>query len=115
MCKNCGCGASHGHHHDHAHTHSHDHSHDHDHDHSHDHDHGGGTVHRVALERAVLDANDRLAERNRGWFAGRGIVALNLISSPGSGWRRLASRRRFWSAISMANWMPTGWSIMVLM
>ena len=92
MCKNCGCGASHGHHHDHAHTHSHDHSHDHDHDHSHDHDHGGGTVHRVALERAVLDANDRLAERNRGWFAGRGIVVLNLISSPGSGKTALLER-----------------------
>ena len=39
----------------------------------------------IALERQLLAKNDKLAERNRGWFAGRGILALNLMSSPGAG------------------------------
>jgi hydrogenase nickel incorporation protein HypB len=39
----------------------------------------------VALETALLDKNQRIAERNRDGFARRGIVALNLMSSPGSG------------------------------
>ena len=99
MCKTCGCG---GHDHDHVHLHDHDHDHVHDHVHVHDHDHEHGHVHdhdhdhgegrHVALEQAVLDANDRIAERNRGWFAGRGIAALNLISSPGSGKTSLLER-----------------------
>ncbi len=33
----------------------------------------------------MLDKNDRIAERNRGFFAGRGVFALNLMSSPGAG------------------------------
>lgn len=32
-----------------------------------------------------MNKNDRLAERNRGFFLGRGIRALNLMSSPGAG------------------------------
>jgi len=39
----------------------------------------------VALETALLDKNQRLAERNRAWFADHGVLALNLMSSPGSG------------------------------
>ncbi|MDZ4124636.1 MAG: hydrogenase nickel incorporation protein HypB, partial [Hydrogenophaga sp.] len=39
----------------------------------------------VALETALLDKNQRIAERNRGWLSGRGVLALNLMSSPGSG------------------------------
>ena len=39
----------------------------------------------VALERDVLDKNNRLAERNRGYFEAKNIVALNMVSSPGSG------------------------------
>lgn len=35
--------------------------------------------------RAILDHNDRLAERNRGFFRGRGLLVLNVLSSPGSG------------------------------
>jgi hydrogenase nickel incorporation protein HypB len=71
----------------------------HAHGHAHDHDHAQADAHRhshaayrndapaelVALEAALLDKNQRIAERNRGWFAGRGVVALNLMSSPGSG------------------------------
>jgi hydrogenase nickel incorporation protein HypB len=39
----------------------------------------------VSLEQDILAGNNRLAERNRGWLAGRNIVAFNLVSSPGSG------------------------------
>ncbi len=34
---------------------------------------------------AVLSANDRLAERNRGFFQAKKLPALNVLSSPGSG------------------------------
>ena len=78
---------------------SHSHDHDHDHDHSHDHDHHHGHEHhdhaapRVeTLEQKVLAKNDRLAERNRGWFAGRGVLSLNVMSSPGSGKTTLLER-----------------------
>ena len=46
----------------------------------------------VDLERAVLAKNDRLAERNRAWFEGREILALNLVSSPGAGKTSLLER-----------------------
>ena len=39
----------------------------------------------LELERDVLDTNNRLAERNRGFFEAKHIVAFNLVSSPGSG------------------------------
>ncbi|WP_319567107.1 hydrogenase nickel incorporation protein HypB [Cohaesibacter marisflavi] len=74
------------HHHDHTHHHhhhvhnAHGHSHHHDHDHSHEH---SGRI--ISVEQAILMENDRLAQRNRGWFEGRGVLALNLVSSPGAG------------------------------
>jgi len=100
---------SHDHpHHDHGHEHTHDHQHMHDHDHvHHDHDHqhhdhapqpsavaavAGLHAVTVDLERAILDKNDRLAERNRAWFEGREILALNLVSSPGAGKTTLLER-----------------------
>jgi hydrogenase nickel incorporation protein HypB len=39
-----------------------------------------------------MDKNDRLAERNRGWFSGRKVLALNLVSSPGAGKTALLER-----------------------
>lgn len=67
--------------------HSHGNGHEGHHDHlGHDqpHVHGpDGSV--IPLEKAVLDKNDRIAARNRGWFDGRGVLALNLVSSPGAG------------------------------
>jgi hydrogenase nickel incorporation protein HypB len=39
----------------------------------------------VSLESDILAKNNRLAERNRGWLGGRNILALNLVSAPGSG------------------------------
>jgi hydrogenase nickel incorporation protein HypB len=78
--------SSHDHHghgdHDH---HHHDHDHD-DHSHPH-HSHEPGAEERQTLElrHAILEKNDRLAERNRGFFRARGILVLNVLSSPGSG------------------------------
>jgi hydrogenase nickel incorporation protein HypB len=37
------------------------------------------------VRQAILSENDRLAERNRGFFRARGLLALNVLSSPGSG------------------------------
>lgn len=72
------------------------HHHHHDHEHHHTHSHGGHThshSHTVIdLEKEVLARNDRLAERNRGWLAGRETVALNLVSSPGAGKTTLLER-----------------------
>jgi hydrogenase nickel incorporation protein HypB len=39
----------------------------------------------VELQQKVLAKNDELAEQNRAWLAGRGILAINLMSSPGAG------------------------------
>src|SRR5262245_51437903 len=75
----------HGHHHGHEHgRHSHDghtHTHDHGHGHTHEHGHAHGHTHvhgtTMELEKAILTKNNQLAERNRGWFLGRNILALN--------------------------------------
>jgi hydrogenase nickel incorporation protein HypB len=40
----------------------------------------------------VFEKNDRLAERNRGWLSARGILALNVVSSPGAGKTTLLER-----------------------
>jgi hydrogenase nickel incorporation protein HypB len=113
MCTECGCGlpgekpatiSVHHHHHDHDHDQDrpHDHPHapehepEHGHSHDHEHAHPGGVVHShphthdpgrrtVEVRQAILEKNDRQAERNRGFFRARGILALNVLSSPGSG------------------------------
>ncbi|MGN2392169.1 hydrogenase nickel incorporation protein HypB [Pelomicrobium sp. G1] len=84
--------------------HGHDHPDDHAHDHVHEHAHGPvpagaaiggqakGHTRTMALEEEVLAKNRLLAERNRGWLAGRGVVALNLMSSPGAGKTTLLER-----------------------
>jgi hydrogenase nickel incorporation protein HypB len=94
----------HGHPPDHAHEHPHDHGHppDHAHEHPHDHEHPHEPApaaapdpdrgHTIALEQRVLARNDELADRNRGWLTERGIVAVNLMSSPGAGKTTLLER-----------------------
>jgi hydrogenase nickel incorporation protein HypB len=76
MCATCGCGPG-------AHHHEHDHSH------SHKHPHGKKVV---DVEMDILHENNLLAERNRGFFEGRNILAINLVSSPGSGKTSLLER-----------------------
>jgi hydrogenase nickel incorporation protein HypB len=46
----------------------------------------------VSLEARVLAKNDALAATNRAWLAGREILALNLVSAPGSGKTMLLER-----------------------
>jgi hydrogenase nickel incorporation protein HypB len=78
-----------------AHEHSHTHSHgSHAHDHPHTHDHPQEQTHARVLEigASVLQQNNLIAARNRGYFEGRGIIAINLVSSPGSGKTSLLER-----------------------
>jgi hydrogenase nickel incorporation protein HypB len=111
MCTTCGCSDdSHAtltdlrsgttvslqepHSHEYPHEHSHEHhGHSHTHEHAH-HDHSHPHTHAttLSLEQQILAKNNLLAERNRGWLAGRGIVALNLVSSPGAGKTTLLER-----------------------
>ena len=82
MCATCGCDSGSNatiHHHGDEHQHGHSHSHD-QHDHSHVQQ---KTI--VDVEKDVLYQNNLLAERNRGYFDAKNILALNLVSSPGSG------------------------------
>jgi hydrogenase nickel incorporation protein HypB len=115
MCKECGCGLPgdrpaeiSAHHPEHADEHAHDHEHGHghpEHGHGPDHHHGQAHAHphphthdaqthaqegqparrTLELHRAILEKNDRLAERNRGFFRARGWLVLNVVSAPGSG------------------------------
>lgn len=107
MCKDCGCGItgdvgiggqpSHkmapvvkDHHHDHDEDHHHDH-HAHGHQHEHHHEHGH-THQTVAVQKSLLEKNERLAERNRGFFKAKNLLVLNVLSSPGSGKTTLIQR-----------------------
>ena len=69
--------------HDHFPEEHHDCDYMHDHDGGH-HYHEGGSR-KIVLEQDVLQQNNLLAERNRGYFEARNIFALNFLSSPGSG------------------------------
>jgi len=77
---------------DHHHEHDHEHVHDHNHDHAHEHSHSHKQSTTITLEEKVLAKNDLLAERNRGWFEGANILALNLVSAPGAGKTALLER-----------------------
>ena len=99
MCATCGCGN------DEVRVEGHPHAHPHSHD-------------VVQIETALLAKNAALAGQNRAWLADRGIVALNLMSSPGSGKTSLLARtitelagtaRSGWSrATRRPGWTPSG-------
>ncbi|WP_329164371.1 hydrogenase nickel incorporation protein HypB [Streptomyces sp. NBC_01267] len=67
-------------------------AHGHPHPHSHDHVQPRGEGETVTLEQKVLAKNDLLAERNRKWMTDRGVVAVNVMSSPGAGKTTLLER-----------------------
>lgn len=110
MCVTCGCGEAGVRiegataHHEHVHAdgtrHSHElpHAHAHMHAHSHDealaHAHAPGVApgRRVQIEQDILAKNKAYAQANRQQLAERGIFALNLVSSPGSGKTSLLCR-----------------------
>ena len=106
MCATCGCGvagvrvfgpgqlgpAGHDHGTDQAHDHEHPHGPDHgERGQPPGHEHGldGRTV---QIQQNILARNDRLAEDNRAWLTARGILAVNLMSSPGAGKTTLLER-----------------------
>ncbi len=39
----------------------------------------------IKVVRRVLDVNERMADENRKYFAGKGVYVINVMSSPGSG------------------------------
>ncbi len=107
MCTVCGCGegesridGEHSHHHEHDHSHDHDHAHTHeqgDHHHyghgpAHAHAPGMSQSHMVQIEQNILSKNDEYARANRQVFVEKGILTLNLVSSPGSGKTSLLTR-----------------------
>ncbi len=106
MCGVCGCGEgetrieagdgkkvngephvhAHGHDHDHGHHHHHHGDGHHDQPHLHDDDHHEeGQSRIVKIEQDLLAKNDAYAAANRASFNNAGVLALNLVSSPGSG------------------------------
>jgi len=94
---NHGHGDTHDHVHDHAQqhehvhthadgtTHSHPHEHDHGHDHTHSHEPAPGEPRLLSVERDILARNDAIAAENRHDLQAAKTLALNLVSSPGSG------------------------------
>lgn len=72
----------------HTHVHVHEEGQDHGAAHAHAHEHSelaGGGLRTIPVLQSLLLKNDRLAERNRGFMRGRGLFAVNLLSSPGAG------------------------------
>jgi len=78
MCQECGCGNGGGDVKIGAHAHEHEPHHGHEHGHS----HGKQTVN---LNRSLMEKNNLLAGRNRGFFHAKKLLVLNVVSSPGSG------------------------------
>ena len=86
MCTDCGCSIT-----DNAMGHSHgdeEHSHSHDHQKAHEHLHHNPQLNdakTISVIQKILDKNDHEAEHNRQHFNNKGILGINLMSSPGSG------------------------------
>ena len=83
----------------HSHSHPHGAAHHNVHDHEHDREFAQvevlsstGGARTVELQQKVLAKNDQLAAVNREWLRGRGILAVNLMSSPGAGKTTLLER-----------------------
>ncbi|MBD2569804.1 hydrogenase nickel incorporation protein HypB [Anabaena lutea] len=100
MCVTCGCADD-----NEAKTTNLDHAHHHTHTladgtvitHTHHHEEAPqihAKIHNttISLEQEILGKNNLLAAQNRGWFKGRNILALNLMSSPGAGKTTLLTR-----------------------
>ena len=102
MCSVCGCGQGtvqiEGQGQENL-EHGHDHTHDHVHTPAHAHVHfqtvtppAADTPRLLRLEQDLLAYNQGFADANRRLFEARGLLALNLVSSPGSGKTSLLAR-----------------------
>jgi hydrogenase nickel incorporation protein HypB len=85
MCATCGCDGAGAVVHAVAHSHSHSHG---------DHAHvlAPADSRTVLLQQKILAKNDSIAEKNRAFLAERGVVMVNLMSSPGAGKTTLLER-----------------------
>jgi hydrogenase nickel incorporation protein HypB len=100
MCTNCGCsvvGEFTVRDRDRSHSHGLEHHHHHNSDHHHHHEEiisvaPDGNHRHIAIAQSILSKNERLAERNRGFFMAKGLLVLNVLSSPGSGKTALIER-----------------------
>ncbi len=107
MCEDCGCNRSESFHlhtgaadHFHAHrdargrvqVHAHSHEGHHRHGDAHAPEERPGETRDIEVNRSLLEVNDRLAERNRGYFRAKNVTVLNLVSSPGAGKTALLER-----------------------
>ncbi|MBQ0807005.1 MAG: hydrogenase nickel incorporation protein HypB [Porticoccus sp.] len=114
MCTVCGCSEGEGRVQPHPHTHdsqqsatkqTHEHPHEHSHEHTQDGEHhhygqGPARAHAPGLDQArmvqieqdILGKNNQYAAANRQLFTEKGILTLNLVSSPGSGKTTLLTR-----------------------
>lgn len=88
MCDTCGCGQN-----DSSYTisrpdkeinHQEKNNYFHNHNHEHD-DEFNHHSHKIVIEQDILQKNNLIAERNRGYFEAKNVLTLNLVSSPGSG------------------------------
>ena len=79
MCKDCGCSIT-----DHRDEVGHSHSHQKAHEHLH-HNPQLNDQKTISVIQKILDKNDHEAEHNRAHFDSKGILGINLMSSPGSG------------------------------
>ena len=87
MCTDCGCSITGG-----AMTHTHEHNHEgeHSHDHQKAHEHLQhnpqlNDAKTISVIQKILDKNDHEAKHNREHLDSKGILGINLMSSPGSG------------------------------
>lgn len=95
MCTTCGCGDSHPHTHTHVDengnlvTHTHENHEHHHHEHelipAHTHDSAISAERAISIEEDILSRNNAVANENRETFRQKHILALNFVSSPGSG------------------------------
>jgi hydrogenase nickel incorporation protein HypB len=83
MCQDCGCSITEV-----------PHTHEHTHDHSHEHQTAHETLHHnpqlndtktIEVINKILDKNNHEADHNRAHFDKHNVLAINLMSSPGSG------------------------------
>ena len=92
MCTVCGCGQGEPPIEGHAHEHGHNHTHDYGAGVAGAHVPGFSQSRLVRIEQDILGKNNEYAAANRRWLAEHAILALNLVSSPGSGKTALLTR-----------------------
>ena len=84
MCDTCGCENN-----DNVRIYKPDNGHEHHHSHDslvpHHHHHSEHSHREISVKQDILSKNNLFAERNRGYFEALSILAINMVSSPGSG------------------------------